>query len=74
VDEVKKRLEERTKICEQQSQGQDYVLIIPFGIYHRKRKNDELNVKCIIDPILSLSAREVPNRELPFCSFEITPS
>ena len=57
VDEVKKRLEERTKICEQQSQGQNYILIIPFGIYHRKCKNDELNVKCIIEPILSLKSK-----------------
>ena len=59
VDEGKKRLEERTKICEQQSQGQDYVLIIPFEIYYRKCKNDELNVKCIIEPILSLKSKRL---------------
>jgi hypothetical protein len=57
VDEVGKRIKERTKICEDASQGEDYVVVIPFRISHRKGKNYEPNAKFIIEPILSLKSR-----------------
>jgi len=56
VDEVKARIEKKIQKCEEASKGQDYILIIPFGIYARKGKA-EINERCILEPIESLEAR-----------------
>lgn len=48
IDKVKANIERRIQKCEQASQGQDYFLIIPFGIY---RRNGRLNENCILKPI-----------------------
>jgi hypothetical protein len=57
VDEVRKNIEKRIKICGEDTIEKDYALIIPFGIYPGKDKNGEINVKCIIEPILTLKAK-----------------
>jgi hypothetical protein len=52
VSEVKARIEKRIQKCEEASHGQDYILIIPFGIYQKgRRKTEQLNEKCILEPI-----------------------
>ena len=52
VDEVKSRIEKRIRKCEQRSHGQDYILIIPFGIYEGRGAHEEqLNERCILEPI-----------------------
>jgi len=57
VEEVKKRIDKRIDICEKASQGQEYVLILPFGIYQSKGKYGEINVKCVVEPIISIKAK-----------------
>jgi hypothetical protein len=57
VEEVKRKIDKRIDICEKASEGQEYVLVIPFGIYQGKGKNGEINVKCIIEPIISTKAK-----------------
>ena len=52
VDKVKSRIEKRLQKCEQVSHGQDYILIIPFGIYEgREEHKGQLNERCILEPI-----------------------
>ena len=48
VDKVKANIERRILKCEQASQIQQYMLIIPFAVYRRKGK---LNEDCILKPI-----------------------
>jgi len=54
-DEVKRNIEERVSICEKETKGRDYFLIIPFEVY--RNVNGEINSKCIIEPILSLRVK-----------------
>jgi len=54
-DEVKRNIEERVSICEKETRGRDYFLIIPFEVY--RNANGEINSKCIIEPILSLRVK-----------------
>jgi len=54
-DEVKRNIEERVSICEKETGGRDYFLIIPFEVY--RNANGEINSKCIIEPILSLRVK-----------------
>ena len=54
-DEVKRNIEQRIDICEKETKGKDYFLIIPFEVY--KNSNGEINSKCIIEPILSLRVK-----------------
>jgi len=49
VDEVKDSIEKRIQKCERASKGQDYTLIIPFGVYGAV--NGKLNEDCILKPI-----------------------
>lgn len=51
VEGVKESIEKRIRKCENASQGQDYVLLIPFGIYEDKERKGELNENCILKPI-----------------------
>ena len=55
VEGVKDSIQKRIKKCEDASKGQDYVLIIPFGIYGAVR--GELNEDCILKPIEWLRGR-----------------
>lgn len=50
VDKVKARIRKRTSICDEVSAGQDYTLIIPFGIYENEDRT-ELNEECVLKPI-----------------------
>jgi hypothetical protein len=56
VDEVEANIEKRIRKCEVASHGQDYVLIMPFGVYARKGKAI-LNEPCILEPIEWLKAK-----------------
>lgn len=49
VEGVKSSIKKRIQKCEDVSKGQDYVLIIPFGIYGAVR--GKLNEDCILNPI-----------------------
>jgi len=59
VEEVKQRIQKRISVCDQDSQGEDYALIIPFGIYQEPKKKGEINSKCIIEPMLSLKSKGI---------------
>jgi len=48
VEKIINRIRKRLKECEQVSQGQDYVLIIPFTM---ERKDGKVNDRCIVKPI-----------------------
>lgn len=50
VEGVKGSVKKRIEKCEKASKGQDYILLIPFGIYMNKEKT-ELNENCILKPI-----------------------
>lgn len=50
VEGVKDSIKKRIQKCEKASKGQDYILLIPFGIYMNKEKT-ELNEDCILKPI-----------------------
>jgi hypothetical protein len=54
VEKVDKRINKRLGKCELDSQGQDYVLIIPFTLFV---KNGNVNERCIIEPIESLRSK-----------------
>ena len=54
-DEVKRNIEERVCICEKETKGKDYFLIIPFEVY--RNASGEINSKCIIEPIMSLRVK-----------------
>jgi hypothetical protein len=54
-DEVKRNIEERIGICEQETKGKDYFLVIPFEVY--RNANGEINSKCIIEPLFSLRVK-----------------
>lgn len=49
VEGVKDSIKKRIKKCESVSRGQDYVLLIPFGIYGAI--NGKLNEDCILKPV-----------------------
>ena len=49
VEGVKNSIRKRTKKCEQASNGQQYTLIIPFGLYGAVK--GKLNEDCILNPI-----------------------
>lgn len=51
VEGVKDSIKKRIRKCENASKGQDYILVIPFGIYEDKEKKGELNEDCILKPI-----------------------
>lgn len=49
VEGVKNSIRKRTEKCEQASKGQQYTLIIPFGLYGAVK--GKLNEACILRPI-----------------------
>ena len=51
VPEVEARIKKRIGKCEEDSKGKEYILVIPFGIYQKNRRSEELNEKCILEPI-----------------------
>jgi len=52
VDEVKVNIEKRIQKCELASEGQDYILIMPFGIYEGKGEHKgQLNERCVLEPL-----------------------
>lgn len=54
VEKVDKRINKRLEKCELNSQGRDYVLIIPFTLFV---KNGNVNERCIIEPIELLRSK-----------------
>lgn len=50
VEKVKDNIQKRIDICETASHGQEYVLLIPYGVY-RNKQTGELNEKCVFEPI-----------------------
>jgi len=54
IEKVEKRINKRLKKCELNSQGQDYILIIPFTLFV---ENGNVNERCIIEPIKSLRSK-----------------
>jgi ribonucleotide reductase alpha subunit len=56
VEDVKARIEKRIEKCEEASQGKDYILILPFGIYAKKGKK-EISEPCILEPKKWLETR-----------------
>lgn len=51
VAEVKKDIQKRLSLCDEKSGGKDYILILPFTIARKNRKNDMPNTDCIQKPI-----------------------
>ena len=49
IDDVKGNIKRRIQKCEQASKGQQYTLIIPFGLYGAVK--GKLNEDCILKPI-----------------------
>ena len=49
IDDVKDNIKRRIQKCEQASKGQQYALIIPFGLYGATK--GKLNEDCILKPI-----------------------
>lgn len=49
IDDVKGNIKGRIRKCEQASKGQQYTLIIPFGLYGALKR--KLNEDCILKPI-----------------------
>jgi hypothetical protein len=56
VDLVKANIEKRITICEEAARGQNYVLVIPFGLRENKERT-QLNKRCILEPIEWLKGR-----------------
>ena len=56
VDLVKANIEKRITICEEATKGQNYVLIIPFGLRENKERT-QLNERCVLEPIEWLKGR-----------------
>ena len=53
TEKVKTRIRKRLKKCDRASQGQDYILIIPFTMFV---EGERINERCIIEPIEWLSS------------------
>ena len=49
IDDVKGNIKRRIQKCEQASKGQQYTLIVPFGLYGASK--GKLNEECILKPI-----------------------
>jgi len=51
VSEVRKDIQKRLDLCDEQSGGKDYILILPFTIARKNGRNDMPNTDCIQKPI-----------------------
>jgi hypothetical protein len=51
VGQVKEKVSKRIGKFEAASTGRDYIAIIPFGVYQKNRTSNELNERCIFEPI-----------------------
>ena len=56
-DIIKAQIEELVRICDIDSKGNSYVLLIPFNIFLKKNNLKEINLKSIIEPIIYLRAK-----------------
>jgi hypothetical protein len=62
LSDIKARIEEVLKICEEEANGKDYVLILPFTIYWARNRN-KFNESSITEPIAWLKKK----------GYEVTP-
>ena len=54
VKRVQKNIDDRIEECDEKTEGESYILIIPFTIQVNKKDKKSLNKKCITTPIENL--------------------
>ena len=57
VKQVQDDIDERLKVCDEESKGKPYILLIPFTMSTSDADRKKLNVNCIVKPIEELEKK-----------------